>query len=217
VATTDVDICNLALSIVGVGQRIFALTDGTKEANLCNAFYAHARDVILARHWWGFATKRAALSAAAGEAARTGWANIYGLPADCLEARYIIPTGGRVVPADAKIPFETEAGTTTGRVLLCDKTSAELVYTARISDVPSYSPLFCEALAGFLGAKLVMPLAVQPQFLQIALQLSEGALLTAANQDVRQRQGDTPSEAAAMRARHGLFSAAAQTTPVQSG
>jgi hypothetical protein len=51
---TDIDICNMALSVLGHERPITALTDQTKEGKLCALWYAQARKhVLLAADWAG--------------------------------------------------------------------------------------------------------------------------------------------------------------------
>jgi len=56
-ATSPVEICNLALSWLG-GDLIISLTDDSTEAKLCNAVYAPLRDAVLEEREWTFATRR---------------------------------------------------------------------------------------------------------------------------------------------------------------
>ena len=55
----DVDICNLALYRVGQRQPISALDDGSLGAQLCSLMYPIARDGLLTKAQWRFATVQA--------------------------------------------------------------------------------------------------------------------------------------------------------------
>jgi hypothetical protein len=43
-ASSDVEICNLALSHLAIATEIATLTERSKEAQACNRFYAQVRD-----------------------------------------------------------------------------------------------------------------------------------------------------------------------------
>lgn len=60
-AETEVSICNKALYLLG-GKRISSLSDSTRQARLCNEFYAHVRDVVLKSFPWNFAVTRETLT-----------------------------------------------------------------------------------------------------------------------------------------------------------
>ena len=87
-------ICNSALAKVGAA-RITALTEGSRNANLCAELYAACRDDLLRAHSWNFAMARAQLARAA-EAPAFGFAAAHVLPADwirCVSAQ-ASATGG---------------------------------------------------------------------------------------------------------------------------
>lgn len=60
--STNVDICNAALYRLGASS-ISTLNDGTPEANACNLRYDWVRRLILRKHIWKCAMKRASLTA----------------------------------------------------------------------------------------------------------------------------------------------------------
>ena len=54
-------ICNSGLIKLGA-STIMSLTEGTKNANLCNEQFAKLRDEVLRGHNWNFAIARAKLA-----------------------------------------------------------------------------------------------------------------------------------------------------------
>lgn len=58
---TDVDIANLALSLIA-GKPLTALDTTTQQGRVCLKWFAPARDEALAAHPWNFATTRARLT-----------------------------------------------------------------------------------------------------------------------------------------------------------
>jgi hypothetical protein len=192
VAATDVEICNLALARLGTKALVFSLTDGTPEANMCAQIFPQARDTALASFPWPFATKRTNLSIAAGET-RSGWTYCYTYPSDCLTARYIYP-GSRQVPYNAKIPYVVETnGTGNGRIICTDQEDAELIYTLRVTDIPSFPPAFVDALAWFVARDLAMPLSTNPQMAVFCGQMFSAAIGNAGSIEFRQSQEDPPT------------------------
>ena len=83
-ATSDVAICNLALTYLG-DSSITALTDNTDRARACNAHYANCRDQVLRMHPWNSSLVRVSLAALADSPAWE-WSYQFTLPKDtyCL-------------------------------------------------------------------------------------------------------------------------------------
>lgn len=167
--TTDVGICNLALSLLGISKVITTLGDNTAQARACNRWYEQVRDELLQEVRWGFATKRAELNdiTATGDE-RGDWGYAYDLPADCLVVQYIY-SGVHDARSDQRVPYAIEHDTTlTQRVLLTDEGEAILVYTALLSTVTLYPPSFIRALAASLGAATAEELRVSERRTRLA-------------------------------------------------
>lgn len=211
-AQTEVEICNFALARLGAKALIYSLNDGTAEGNMCAQIYPHARDLTLASFPWPFATKRATLTVVPGDT-RTAWTYVYALPTDCVTARFVHP-GIRVVPYNARIPFVLESGANgTGRVLLTDEEDAELVYTARVTDVASFPVAFVDALAWLIARDLAMPLGTNPQMMVACGQQFVAAIGNAGSIEFRQSQEDPPQqvEGEYIRARGSTLSSNSQS------
>lgn len=189
-ATDAVQLCNLALLRVGVKDFIESLTEDTVQGQACNVAYALCLDTALASAPWPFATKRATLSLLT-DVARTDWDYCYQVPTDCLRALFVVSASGRNPRADQRTPFEVEANGT-GLILLTDTEDAELVYTARVTTVPRFSPLFADALAWLLASELVLGLAVKPELGRACLERYQLALSKAATAAANERQADAP-------------------------
>ncbi len=90
-ATTEVVICNRALSRLGTRATIQALDENSTEARTVSIWYAATRDTLLRAHDWNFARRRVML---AGQGAGpTGWAFRYALPTDCIRLLRIASAG----------------------------------------------------------------------------------------------------------------------------
>jgi hypothetical protein len=61
-ATSDVQVCNLALSRIGASTITSLTADSTKEDRLCNQFYSQFRDELLKSFVWNFALKTTPLN-----------------------------------------------------------------------------------------------------------------------------------------------------------
>lgn len=158
-ATSDTEICNLALLRFGNGQ-ISSLTEGTTASDRLNLVYANSRDAVLRAHPWNFAIRRATLALSATtpnheytyqhalpespyclKVIRTDWdatgyvgTAIYGFPG--------------IHGVAAPTPYRIE-----GRFLMCNETVAKIEYIARITDVSQFDELFVDVLAQRLAAE----------------------------------------------------------------
>jgi len=168
-----VEICNLALAHIG-GARIQALTDNSAGANACALIYEPLRDSALRDFPWNFAESRQVL--ALMDETASGWNYVYQFPSDCIRALHIYnPISGNSVEEgyyrDGQFYHDTaRAGTDkidfqvalnaakNSRVILTNKESAELVYTARVSDPNLFDPLFVRALSYAMAADMAVPL-----------------------------------------------------------
>ena len=88
--TTDVGICNLALTGHLGTTPISAIGESTKAGQVCDLHYEAARDALLRAHPWNFAIKRVALAQDGTkttelEALEYEFDYGYALPADCLK------------------------------------------------------------------------------------------------------------------------------------
>lgn len=156
-AISAVEVCNLALSYVGHGLDLDNLNEDTNESRSAKRCYVPARDELLERKEWKFATRRATLALLAGEE-RDGWTYVYALPSDCIAARSIY--AGTLTPTeDQKVPFDIEA-TATGACLLTDEEDAILIYTARIEETSRFTPGFVKALAWHIAVELCLVLPI---------------------------------------------------------
>lgn len=134
-AASDVDICNSALAKLGA-SRIKSMTEGSKEAALCNLRYKDCRDVVLQSHPWKCCITRKILSPLANAPA-FGYASAFRLPPDYL----------RQLPKDKSsdlLPVEDGC-------ILSDDSELKLRYVYRNEDTTKYPPHLSEAIAQYLA------------------------------------------------------------------
>jgi hypothetical protein len=170
-ATTDVDICNRALSRLGTRATIAALDENSTEARTASIWYAATRDTLLRAHDWNFARRRVFL--ARQGTAPTGWRFRYALPADCVR---LLRLASATPEADAA-RFEV-AGDAAGRFVLCDEPAAEAIYTARVDDPNLHDAGFASALVDQLAAHIAYPIT---QKTETAVRLAQLARATLAD------------------------------------
>ncbi len=181
---TAVDICNVALGLLGETSKIFSLTttvDQSEQARLCAQFLPIARDAVLEMHSWAFATRFATLTEVTND--RSDWSYAYALPAGMGQPLEVLPPGslgsagevpGELTPlwrapsVDAALrapvsqQFVVERNTEGFLVIYTNVADAVLRYNVRISTSVQVPQQFRLAVARKLAALLVGPLAKDP-------------------------------------------------------
>jgi hypothetical protein len=190
-ASSEVAICNLALSRIGSTIFIDSLTERSMEAIVCSQFYEPCRDMVLQDHPWNFASKRAVLADLG--APPTNWLYRYAMPSDCLEARSIIVPGARTPSSRSRIAYEV-AVEDDARVLYTDQPEAELLYTRRVTNPNLFSPSFVFALAWLIAGEVSMPLSAAPGLGDAARRNYSMSIGAAGAADLREGQSDVEPE-----------------------
>ena len=139
-----VDICNSALNQIGA-SNIISLTEDSKAARLCNQRYDFVRDATFRAHPWNSLTTRVALAPDTATPVFE-FTQQFTLPTDpfCLRVLGL---------SDANILYRIE-----GRKLLCNESTIQMLYIARVTDINEYDPLLTETLAAALASDLAYPL-----------------------------------------------------------
>jgi hypothetical protein len=215
-AMTDVDICNLALGRIGHKETIQGFDEDSQAAQCCQVAYGPTLLALLESSDWGFARKRQTLAALSLET-RSGWENVYALPADCLVPRSfyggsangffpasVLTQMAPITLGEEGIPYETEV-TTDGntRVLLCDAEVAELLYTSSTVSPGVFSQAFIQCLAWKLAAELALSLPVKRDLHTNATQQAAAEYLKARAQNLRQRRDSQVPESQFITVRGG--------------
>ena len=197
--SSEVDICNLALSHLGDEAGVITITppDGTIQSAHCARFYPIARGVLLEMHPWTFATKRATL-AAVENPVEDDWSYAYALPSTCIRPLASLYPG---VPArmlsnesDADShPYLVEADSDGDLVLYTNIETAALRYIDLVTDTAKYTPLFVSALARLLASYLAGPIikgvdGMRVQKAQLEIFEAEFRKAAASNANVGKRE-----------------------------
>lgn len=187
--TTDIDICNMALSEIGTQSTIASFAEQSNEAIQCALWYDTMRKRLLRAAQWGFARTQVTLTQVADaipdNTAPFPYLFSYAYPDDALKIRYIlqtpITTNGAPPPdlvvspatwytpsrANRFIIANQTIGMATVKVILTNvgwvnidpNTGAIGVYTQDVIDVGLMDEMFIGALASALAYKLCIPLS----------------------------------------------------------
>lgn len=131
-----VTICNTALRLLGAGT-ITSLNDNTVEGRAALGSYDDTREALLRSHPWNFAMKRASLTSPLSTTPAWEYAYQFQLPPDCL-----------IVRAIDRDTLNFAAWKVEGRVLLCDMSTVNILYTRNVEDAMLMPADFAKALAG---------------------------------------------------------------------
>lgn len=130
-ATTDVELCNWALTEVGA-QRITGLDDDSKEAKVCNEHYEKVKRYMLSIHPWNFNKVRAEFAENASTPA-WGWEHQFEIPEDC----------GRILEAEyPDVEYEVE-----GDMVMTDNADFKCTYATTTCSEALFRPYFEKAFA----------------------------------------------------------------------
>ena len=135
--TTVVDICNGALTQIGA-STITSLTDGSKNADVCNARFGPVKDAVLRSHPWNCAVTRVKLTATGNEPA-FGFVKEFALPRNCLRVLQL---------SQQDIVHRVERDK-----ILCDESDIEVIYIADVSQA-NWDVLLIEAVTAALAADI---------------------------------------------------------------
>ena len=136
---SNVKIVNMALNKIGA-RRIMTLDEDNEAARRANEIYEDTRDILLTKHPWNFATKRAALALVSGETPAYEFDNVFALPSDYLRVEK---------SEDDDTIYKIE-----GKRLLTNEDTINIKYIARITDPSKFSHGFVNALIYRLAADL---------------------------------------------------------------
>jgi hypothetical protein len=153
-ATDSLEICNSALTIVGT-RKISALSDPSPEGRECNANYDICRKAVLRDHPWNFAIKRVILSTPDATPPAFGFSNRFPLPNDFLRVHQLFDSSGN---GFAGGDYVIESG-----FLLTDESILWLKYVWNITTTTLFDPLFDNALAANIAAKIAYKLVGSEQ------------------------------------------------------
>lgn len=188
--TAQVDIVNLAFSAIGTRSTIANFQEQTPEGSQARLQWAPALDAVLQAAHWNFARKQAALTLMRDatlnppDPVPMPWQYEYAYPADCIQARYVMPQidnvpgypGSTIAlgpPVRFLISSDLDQNGAVAKVILTNQVNATLVYTSRVTNVAMYDGQFVDALANYLGARMCMALTGSRERMKEAFALAD--------------------------------------------
>ena len=176
---SDVDICNTALAYLGDTATVASISppSGSAQSSHCARFYPLALQEMLEYHAWNFVTTRVTLAQASSNPS-SSWLYAYVVPSDALNIiavqaadvtddysvglswPYSLTTGNTMSTVGGYVPqpYVMSTDSSGNQLILTNQISAVLRYTTTTSTAGAAAPLFVDALARLLAAKLAGPL-----------------------------------------------------------
>jgi len=168
IPTSDIAICNLALSHLGQSP-IVSLTEANESARALNRIYDITRDTVLRAKDWRFASVKAALAEISDQDI-PGWEYIYAYPAKCLCIRKVFYDAESQNPAP--IEFETLFVPAINRkVIATNYDEAYIEYTYQVIDPALFDMSFIMAFSFLLAAQIAKPVTGNDDIAKLMLQL----------------------------------------------
>ena len=210
--SSEVDICNLALGLIGDKAAVSSISppDQSAQAGHCARFYPIARDALQELHPWGFCTRRVALALSANDPP-SSWQYAYIGPSGVLNYLAIrapdatddwasevpltnslngIGFAARTSIYDPQ-PFVVETNDLDEDVIYTNQVDAVLQYTTRVTDTTKFSPLFVSTLSYMLAHYLAGPIIKGAEGRQVSsemMKMAMGFMGKATTSDANQRR-----------------------------
>lgn len=202
----DTDLCNEALSHLGVSVEIASLdSDKSKEAKACRRFYDRTLDEVLRDFPWGFANVIEPLALVEDfTGLASDWLYSYRYPADAVAIRRLFLDGaGRLLNDRARMPY-TIGRDASGLLLYSDLASATVEYTSRETDTSRFPPDFASAFTHLLAHKIGPRVAGdRVQLVAAQYPLYDEAIRNARKNNMNEQRQDREPEGEILRSRGG--------------
>lgn len=202
--SSKTQICNLAISHIGIGNEISSLeTDRSAEAAACRRYFDIALENILSDFPWPFATKFIALGLVELNPTNE-WSYSYRYPSDCLKIRRIL-SGIRNDTRQSRVPYKI-AQDDNGSLIYTDMSEALIEYTVRLSDVERLPSDVVLAMSYYLASLIAPRILGSDRFEMVkrALQLYEAYIGEAKASAANEEQADEEVYSEFERVRNGL-------------
>lgn len=135
--TSDIEVANTAITLMGQGASLTSLADDDDAARAINAVWDLQRRAVLRAHYWNFAIARVEL-AADPTPPPFDWESRYRLPGDYLNLRAFYPR---------EVAWSKE-----GSYLLCDYGAPiQIIYIRDVENLGAWDSLAIDAFAAKLA------------------------------------------------------------------
>lgn len=154
--SSEVSICNQAISWLGITPGIISLSDNSKAAKLCNANYTQLRDTVLEEGKWGFATLRQIFQTPLATPPVYGYGKAYLIPTTTLLIIECNSSGKK--QGDMNLDWRKETNEAGQNIIVTD---ADVVYAktiVQVTDPKKFTNTFRQAFAARIAAELAVPL-----------------------------------------------------------
>jgi hypothetical protein len=219
------------LTFLDISQTVQSVNDNTPAAGTCNRWYNWARQKVLERAHWDFATKTPALALVLDQNTLTqpnviypGWRYVYARPVDCFRFLGVTTQYGlRVNPYrtfwwSADQPFIgwgpyrppyreviDQINTTNPNQsinILTDQSSAYGVYVTDVTNVGLWTSSFMEAVAWQLAVPCAGPLSANQTAKSNAIKMANESITGALQISLNERGEDMYPESPAISCRN---------------
>ena len=181
-ATSIVQICNLALDACGTRSTITSLQEQSAEAQACARHYQPSLNAVLRAAHWNFARKQVTLAllkdatTTPPETVPQPWTYEYAYPNDCVLARQLMPTydvsngltfQGWATPAPTSpigaptrfvIAQDNDVNNNPILVILTNMVTAQCIYTCTVQNPNLFDAQFQEALSYYIASRICVAL-----------------------------------------------------------
>lgn len=212
----QVDVFNMAVSRIGIGQTISDLEERTEPRRQCTRWFEFCRLEVLRNHPYAFA-RRAVQLAESADQTYPGYAFVYDYPNDCAQLLELIPEGGlrwqqgailfcnwdeREMFRVPKISFERVMRTDgQAQAIATDLYDAYAVYTSSAPVIGMWPTDAVNALVWRLAAEIGGPLKADPRMVQMAWQQYEVMKLRSGGNDLNEGYPDPEPDGPSISAR----------------
>jgi hypothetical protein len=179
-AESVIKIWNMAIVVIGE-DKLAALDEDVKPAELAEVLWDGVRDSVLREHPWNCCMAQAELSALADKPVFK-WAEAYQLPTDLLRIDGVYASDGSEI-GDYVVQ---------GKKILCNEGAPIFIeYVRREEDPQMYDPLLDQALAARLAAEIIYSLSGSTSQWQAMLTVYTNKLQTARGVDAREGKSES--------------------------
>ena len=194
--TSTIEICNLALSHLGI-KPITSLIDANEPARALNRIFNVTKDVVLRAKDWRFATVKDVLDELDVEV--PGWNYVYMYPPRCLFVRKVFVDTDNYNPdgIEYEVLFIPSIN---AKVIACSFSDAYIEYTYQMADTTLFDKSFVLALSFLLAAQVAKPLTGNDDIAKLMLQIygtlvSDAARINNSEKNIKPNQVSSFEEA----------------------
>jgi hypothetical protein len=189
-ANNIVTLWNMALDAIGYDKHITEPYDGSPGARVALEVHRQTRQELIQSGDWAFALREKVL-VDTGQTPPSPWQIEYIYPSDCVRIRYIRPgpfSGGTRDIDPQPVLFlpwndprlNASAG---GEAILCDLTSAVLLYSGDVTDPSQWDAGFEMAYVASMAEKFAFGLSAQAEVVKARVGLSARDIMQGMSMD----------------------------------